>query len=246
MGRVRLFLSILYNLKHILKFFVLKNKHKNKEAILIGNGPSVRVEDLKKIQESGKIIFVFNRFFLAYTQFEMDFFKPDYTVSIDPQVITDFGKDIIIHSKDSEVLLGGDGSLSVDGEHTRFYIKNTKPFKVSQYLPLQKVPTGDSVVVSAINIAYYMGIKNIYLYGVDHNFSYDDKTSDGKVTGGSNHFMKDYREDKAWYFPVVENIENAFLKCDEFLKKKGGFIKNCSRTTKLEVIKKKEFEECIQ
>ena len=32
--------------------------------------------------------------------------------------------------------------------------------------------TGDSIIVAAIQIAFYMGMKEIYLYGIDHNFNY--------------------------------------------------------------------------
>ena len=61
----------------------------------------------------------------------------------------------------------------------------------------------------------------------------------------ANHFIKNYRDDKPWYPPVVENIEQAFKECDRFLREKGGFLINCSRKTKLEILEKRNFDDCI-
>jgi hypothetical protein len=227
-----------------IKFILLKNKHKGKEAILIGNGPSVRIEDLLSISKSDKIIFVFNRFYLSYEQYDLDFFKPDYIVSIDPEVIKDFAPEIIKNNHGADVLLGTKKTYP-RGNYKKFFIKNKKPFKISEYLPFQRIPTGDSVVITAINIAYYMGIKKMYLYGIDHNFNSKEKLSDGKVVGGNNHFLNNYRDGKAWYFPKIESIENSFKESDKFLRAKNGFLINCSRFTKLEVIEKKNLEECL-
>lgn len=237
-------MSYIKNIYSFLKFILLRNKHKRKEAFFIGNGPSVKIEDLKKIQDSGKIIFVFNRFYLSYEQFDLDFFKPDYIVSIDPDVINNFASEIISNNHGADVLLGINRK-SFSGNYKKFFIKNNKPYKVSSFIPFQRVPTGDSVVVSSMNIAYYLGIKKMYLYGVDHNFTSDEKLSDGKVSGGNNHFLNDYRNGKSWHYPEVESIEYAFEETDKFLRDRNGFVINCSRFTKLEVIEKQKLEECL-
>ncbi len=222
----------------------LNNKHLDAECILIGNGPSVNPDDLLKLSNTNKVVFTFNRFYLAYDQYSVNGFKSDYTVCIDPQMIKDFGQDIVNNSKESKVLVGTDKKVNIKGDCIKFNIINTKPFKFST-VPTDFISTGDSVVVATIQLAYYMGIKKMYLYGIDHDFTYDEKTNGAKVIGGENHFIKNYRDDKPWYPPVVENIEQAFKECDRFLRERDGFLINCSRKTKLEVLEKRSFDDCI-
>ena len=237
-------IELLKNFFSSIKLNSLKNKYLNKECILIGNGLSVNPDDLQKLSHMNKVVFTFNRFYLAYEQYELNGFKSDYTVSIDPQMIKDFGQDIVDNSKGSKVLIGTDKKVNIKGNYIKFNIVNTKPFRFS-IVPTDFISTGDSVVVAAIQLAYYMGMKKIYLYGIDHDFSYDELINGEQVRGGENHFIKNYRDDKPWYPPVVENIEQAFKECDRFLREKGGFLINYSRKTKLEVLEKRNFDDCL-
>jgi hypothetical protein len=54
-----------------------------------GNGPSVRTEDLDRLQ--GRLTFAFNRFHLAHGQTRL---RPTYTLTGDRQMIEDFGQQI--------------------------------------------------------------------------------------------------------------------------------------------------------
>ena len=94
-------------------------------------------------------------------------------------------------------------------------------------------PSG-SVLIYSSQIARYMGIKKIYLYGVDHKVNFD-KTSNktSTVTGEGNHFIKNYRSGKKWYPPKTAQIEEGLKICDRYLRKENGYIKNCSRYSHL-------------
>jgi len=227
-----------------ISLYSLKNKYIDKECIIVGNGPSVNLNDLKKIQKSGKIIFVFNRFYLAYKQLELDFFHPDFIISIDPQMINDFGQEIVDNKHDATVIFGSNRFKKIKGNFIQFTLKHRIPFKFISK-PLYRISTGDSVVIATIQLAYYMGMKNIYLYGIDHNFNYENIYNDGMVDGDENHFIKNYRDGKKWHPPVSENIDQAFIECDKFLRDKRGFIINCSRKTKLENIERGSLDDCL-
>ncbi|WCE29872.1 6-hydroxymethylpterin diphosphokinase MptE-like protein [Vibrio sp. SCSIO 43137] len=237
-------MRIIRELRNLLALNSFRNMYGDSECIIVGNGPSVEVNDLKLIQNSGKVIFTFNRFYLAYEQLELEFFRPDFIMSIDPQMIKDFGQDIIDNRNDATVFFGMNNRNALEGEYISFYIKNRIPF-LFQKTPFNRISTGDSSVIAAIQMAYFMGMKKIYLYGVDHNFKHDIKSNDGMVKGGSNHFIKDYRSGRKWHPPVSENIELAFKACDKYLRERDGYIVNCSRRTKLDNIERMNLNDCL-
>lgn len=221
-----------------------RNKYNGSECVIVGNGPSVHIEDLNKIQSSGKIIFTFNRFYLAYKQFELDSFDPNFIMSIDPQMIEDFGQEIINNKKSATVLFGVNKKISLNGNFITFNIKNRVPFEF-QTNPFRRISTGDSSVIAAIQLAFFMGIKNIYLYGIDHNFEHEVINDNGMAEGGDNHFINNYRSGKKWHPPISENIEKAFEKCDDFLRANNGYLINCSRKSKLKNIERRSLDDCL-
>ena len=61
------------------ELLALKGLHEGKDAVFIGNGPSLDLNLLSKFDNH--ILFAFNRFYLAYDQTSI---RPDYLVSADP------------------------------------------------------------------------------------------------------------------------------------------------------------------
>ena len=219
-----------------------KDIHPGGEAFLIGNGPSTRPEILERL--GGRLTFCFNRFHLAYDSFSLDF-EPTYTVCIDPQIIHDFGREIIQHSR-GELLLGTWRWLFfAGGKYTCFQIQCTDPFQFSTDIT-DFVSTGDSVVVASIQIGYYMGIRRFYLYGVDHNFRIRKMMSDGLALGEGNHFIPNYRSSRPWNPPRTRQIEQALVACRRFLLARGGDLINCTDGGRLEVLPRQRIESVLE
>ncbi|MZI95804.1 DUF115 domain-containing protein [Vibrio sp. CAIM 722] len=218
----------------------LKNLHKGKSCILIGNGPSVKYSDLDKINSSNSIKFVFNRFHKAYENID---FTPNYTVVIDPYFIRDFYDELLVNHRGC-LLIGIDSKFPVSLRNFYFRIKSTDPFEFSLN-PLKYISTGASVVVSAIQLAYFMGMKDIYLYGIDHSFEYVAEDSEDLIMGEGNHFIENYRSGKRWCPPNLPLIENGFKCSAEMLELKNGKLINISRESRLPHIKKENFDDII-
>ena len=217
-----------------------KDLHKGKKAIIIGNGPSVRLEDFGKFKDF--ITFGCNRFHLCYKDTD---FKPTYTVCIDPKMISDFGHDIAA-SCNNDLFIS---SLNVAKTHVnaKYIYRHRKiPFYFSNDIT-EFVSNGSSVVVAAIQIAYYMGVKEIYVYGIDHLFKYNSSNNYPKYAiGDKNHFIDNYRDSKNWCPPRIDEIEESFAYCYEWLKQNGVKLINISHKTKLDVIPKKKLAEIIK
>lgn len=222
----------------------LENIHMGKIGVLVGNGPSVQLEELEKISNTQNIIcFGANRFYLCYDQ---TFFRPHYVLSSDQQMIDDFGNEIVDNNPRSQVFFS---SLykpqHINNDFTWLKLIHGRPFRFSKNIK-KSLMTGGGTLISAIQLGYHMGIRNFYLYGIDHNFNYEtnnDKQNDAK--GDGNHFIKNYRSGKSWQSPKIELVEEAFKKSDAILRKEGGFLKNATNGGKLEVLERINFKYLI-
>ena len=61
-----------------------KNKYSGKRCFLIGNGPSLKAEDLTKLYENGEVTFAFNR---VYNIFDDTGWRPTFYISQDEKML---------------------------------------------------------------------------------------------------------------------------------------------------------------
>jgi hypothetical protein len=113
------------------------------------------------------------------------------------------------------------------------------------------INTGPTVVYTMISFAIYMGIKELYIIGLDHNFSVPDKYKEFKQgddnviisEGEVNHFHKDYRKKgEKWAQPELDVLEDSFIKINKLAQKYNLKIYNASRKTALNVFEKIDFD----
>lgn len=219
------------------KLLRLKDLHKGKVGYLIGNGPSVRTEDLEALD--GAVTFCCNRFHLCY---DMTDFRQTYTVSSDQTMIDDFGEEIVSKSAGTVVLVSNERTtLRGDYILLRWDDRSREPFRFSEQ-PYHHVWLGGSTLFSAAQLGYYMGIRHFYVYGVDHSFKHviDDNEEDPfrRAKGDENHFIPNYRSGKGWNPQQSDHVELSFQTCDLFLRSRGGWMKNATRGGKLEVLER--------
>lgn len=224
------------------KIILYKDIHKGKKAFLLGNGPSVDVKDLDRIAgDKDFVVFGCNRIYLAFDQTKL---RPDYLLSSDEMMISDFGQEMIASSRN--VLFISKRRPFFNGAYIWFKQKNGRPFVFSKEVS-NKVMVGGGTLISAIQIAYHLGIREMYLYGVDHNFNYAKTSGNyGNATGEGNHFIKNYRSNRAWQAPVMDLVEESFIKCDKVLREENGYLVNITRGGHLEVLERKDFDEIIK
>jgi hypothetical protein len=145
-----------------------KNIHKGKRCFLIGNAPSLRLEDLEKLLN--EYTFASNR---IYTCFENTVFRPSYYFVGDGGYV----------SKDSENIKKVPSKATFVGLED--FLSYKKLYKDSQVILYRKVTNltdmvpfvkpivddfvsaGHTVLFEACQFAIYMGFKEIYLLGTD-------------------------------------------------------------------------------
>jgi hypothetical protein len=123
------------------------------------------------------------------------------------------------------------------------------PSLFSRDAALFVTPGGSSLYV-AMQIAFFLGIRKFYLYGTDFRFTLQKRRGSGdnwrSATGDGNHFIQNYRSNRGWCPPSIENILPSFLAARQLMESEGGFIRNATRGGALEVFDRIGFDEALE
>lgn len=237
--------------KYGKKLALLKDSHKGEKCFIIGNGPSLLVEDLEKLQKNGIITFATNRIFKV---FEKTAWRPTYYVSEDILLMRDAQK--IIREMEVEgrfIPINLKWYEGVDIPNADyFYIEYQEPMKENFGLSVDiphSVRCRGTVTMTCIQLAIHMGFSEIYLIGVDHNFAkMFDKNGNVLIDSSiKNHFVDDYDKgiiDQGFH---VDEATEAYMDIERLSKKMGTFrIYNATRGGKLEVYERINLDSILK
>lgn len=230
-----------------------ENIHNGETCFIIGNGPSLKLDDLNTIDKLNIPSFAFNRIFCVFDETD---WRPTYYISQDQNVTT------------GQV----DNFLSLNLPNMFFPIRwkwysnisvtNGKYFNLvgNEELPLYNFSNDFSSIVyeaatvayTAIQLAYYMGFKKIYLVGFDNNYSVM-KDKDGNIVRDET--VKDYFTDKytnkdtdKLLVGSIYHLNKAFISVNEHIK--SGEIDlevfNATRGGKLDVFIRKDLDDIFK
>ncbi len=227
----------------------LKNKHKGKRAFIIGNGPSLKLEDLNKLKK--EITFSANRIYLAFDEIS---WRPTYYSVEDNLVLSQNYEQI--NALNNTIKIFPNSLLKLkppinNAIYFNFYQETFYPNqpKMSSN-PFKGLYWGSTIVFTMIQLAVYMGINEIYLVGVDFNFvvptGADQNPNELTCHGENNHFHKDYRKKgEKWNVPNLHIQERSFQSIKEFCAMNNIIIRNISRKSHLNIIEKANFDDII-
>ena len=230
----------------------LKDSHKGEKCFIIGNGPSLSADDLNRIQDSGIPTFAMNRVFKFFPQTR---WRPTYYISEDILILKDTVSDVEQISakiKFIPVNLNWYEGIDIKGAQY-FWMDYQSEMKDTFGLSLDcahSVRCRGTVTTTCIQFAIYMGFTEIYLLGIDHNYS---KSIDmnGNVVEDKN--VKDYfvdNYDSDIKDQVVHDMRAptlAFCDVEQLSRKLGTFrVFNATRGGKLEVFERVNFDEIVK
>ncbi|MCL9633581.1 DUF115 domain-containing protein [Bacillus zanthoxyli] len=211
-----------------------KNKHSGQRCFIVATGPSLNLDDLDKLKN--EITFSMNSIVLSFDETN---WRPTYYGIQDSRAYDALKSQI--HSKDFKHIFCGistkNTSPNINVNHVAYplnllnhnggFLKHYTKFSNNAHAV---VYDGFTITYSLLQLATYMGFKEIYLMGVDCN--YPEK--------GKNH-IKDYitQTDKnAGYL-----MEQSYKVARDFAEKHNIKIYNASRGGTLEVFERKELED---
>lgn len=223
-----------------------KNIYEGKRCFIIGNGPSLSIQDLDVLHEHGEICFGVNKIYLAFYETA---WRPDYLCVSDPNMIS-VCDPYIDRSIYKTVFYVDDyhwtQNKKVEGVEYIHLIQDDYGNNYPGFSDdiTKGVFWGFSVVYDiCLQLAAYMGFSEIYFLGVDHSFTKD-------VTDIKNHFSPTYynEEDRKLYRKYNmtdarrEMISRAYEKAEIYSRTHGFRIYNATRGGKLEAFERIEFD----
>ncbi|MDN3667148.1 6-hydroxymethylpterin diphosphokinase MptE-like protein [Algibacter miyuki] len=251
MQKVKFFIVKIYNKlitklirlklsKQPTKIKSLKNYHKNERCFIIGNGPSLKTEDLDYIKN--EISFSCN---MIYALLPKTSWRPYYYFSHDPGYIRRVNNQIKeVPAKKKFIGYFYETASTVYNDYRNiadhiYYINRSDPsYKNVQFSSdvSKKVESCGSVSFAMLQFAVYMGFKEIYLIGFDHNLN--SKTEkihfDGYTTTGNKKVDVN-----------IDGLTQGFIKTKQICDQLNIKIYNCTRGGKLEVFERKTLEEAL-
>lgn len=239
--------------KNRKKLLTYKNLQEGKRCFLIGNGPSLTTADLELLKN--EITFACNRIYKLYP---LTSWRPTYYCLIDAIIAKYEYQDVVDHV-DCPFFTNRDTlGLMEKAPSDVICAKNIgeSEYYVSDDFFSYYVPSGATVMTYMLELAMYMGFKEIYLIGVDCTSS---------VNGGG-HFVKNYinpellekdmerirkrlgsneatKEEVAEYYFNKSMLSYQLIQ--EYAQKRDINIYNATRGGKLEIYKRRSLEEVL-
>jgi len=230
-----------------------KDIHSGRRGFIIGNGPSLKDSDLDMLTE--EITFAANKIYLLFDQTS---FRPTYYAAVDLIFLENFHTTVAELDTVKFVPKWADRWLQPTAANFFFQergLPKDEGFDPTfSYDICQGIYGGYTVSFTSIQIAFFMGIRELYLLGMDHTYEVPKNRGChplyGEVLlceGEINHFAPNYRvAGEPWSIPRPDYQEEAFSLAREVFRSHGGRIVNVTRGGQLEVFPRLSLEEVLQ
>lgn len=235
--------------KRLQKF---RGKHEGMRCFIIGNGPSLSVSDLEALR--GEITFASNR---IYRLFDKTDWRPTYWVASDPGLLTHDREQLLPVTKKRNTTFfitsfckyfGTEPNIYYFLEHLKYRIDKFRDYGIGFSEDITSfMGFGGTVTYIAIQFAIFMGCKEIYLIGCDHNYSM--VFTNGKLV--CNNDVKNYPDDMKvgkdeLGTAYLDVSTRAYAVAREYCEAHGILIANATRGGKLEVFERVALEDVLK
>ena len=223
------------------KIKALENKHKGERIFVIGTGPSLNKTSMHLIKN--EVVFCVNSFLKGWEKFGI---LPNYYALSDFRAFKTYYVDVI---KLKIPLFSFENKLkdwSADILNNVIVLKDTLPNKqvgmktiedFSKDLTVGSGGTGTVVIDIALQAAYYMGFKEVYLLGCDCDYTKEHHFH-GEQMYDFDHLDLVMERFSDMVFPAYEISKQVFEEDDRK-------IINCTVGGKLEIFERARLEDII-
>jgi hypothetical protein len=235
----------------------LHNKFKGKRVFILGNGPSLNLLDLTKLKN--EYSFAVNGIF--YKTKEMGY-KPTFYVVEDRHVMADNMDEINKFDCEYKFFpslykpkVSNKKNVYFFNMDVGFYIEKSKYFEKSRFSDdcSKVIYCGQSVTMINLQLAFYLGFSEVYLIGMDFNYTIPEsaKLLKGAVIESTeddpNHFHPDYfGKGKKWHDPKLNNVLQSYQLIKKMYEADGRKIYNSTAGGKLEEFIRIEYDSLFK
>lgn len=220
-----------------------KNIHRGNRCFIIGTGPSLKIDDLNKL--GGEYTFSVNSIINFYEKTD---WRPSYYCIVDPRVYEALEDQLVKYQEiisfyptnriKTNILSGPAFPLDCSD---MYKAKTDGVLRLTKFgtNPKKAFYDGATVVYATMQIAAYMGFKEIYLLGVDCNYGYTKNFHNRELEYNSDKYK--YRDTKDTGKVMIEAFKIAKKYADE----NGIKIYNTSEGGMLDVFERISLEKVL-
>ncbi len=251
-----------YNIKGILRkhgiglnlnyrrLLAYKNKYKGKRCFLIGNGPSLRPEDLQLLME--EYTFGTNMIYKIFSQTD---WRPSFHCVSDSIYANELGEELYHNVKSPLFTIEKTYNLMEKIPKNTIYVHcvPSERYKVRGNI-MSYCMVKATVLSLAAEIAFFMGFSEIYLLGVDctnphsSNGHFTKNYSSKEIANADlSRIMRRMKREDASHQEVGQHIIDrsmeVYEKLGKYAKKHGVKMYNATRGGNLELFERVDFDE---
>jgi len=221
----------------------LRNAYEGQCCVIIGNGPSMRDFDLKRL--AGLKTFCLNRGYLLWQEQGL---SPDFLVVVNQLVIEQFSAELqSVGALKFVPWLHKDRFTPSDDGIVFFEERWDESFMTDAVAGLSSLAT---VTNTTLQLAWHMGFSSVILLGIDHYFAASEKGRPNEMVVQAqddvDHFRPDYfAPGVRWHLPDLELSERGYKLAKRTFELAGRKIVNATPGTRLDVFEKVDLETAI-
>jgi hypothetical protein len=217
-----------------------RNRHAGERCVIIANGPSLLRTDMALLRNEHT--FCMNR---AYLMFDTWGFIPSYFTCLNPLVISQFAADIS-NLPMPKFLNFEQRALFSPDDDTHFFRVPPRLVERFQSDLTKPISSGGTVTYATLQIAFFMGFREVVLVGLDHSFV--EKGTPGKTEVreskvDESHMHPNYfPQGIKWQLPDLVRSEHAYAIARDAFARHGGRIIDATVGGHCTVFEKKPLE----
>lgn len=244
-------------LPDIDRLSALQNKFAGERIFVMGNGPSLNKTPLDKLEN--EFVFGLNRVSLLFDRVS---WKPTFFTAFDVRVVPDNQEEFA--NLDIEYKFFSARYKKILGEKPNHYWHHTKGFYdgfescFEPTVPYTGFGGGGTIAIMAIELAFFMGFREIYLIGTDVSYTVPKSVvqSGEEIFGDgvklnlestkdddANHFDPRYfGAGKKWHNPNVRDMKIGFARTASYIDQRGGKLLNATVGGELDQVQRVDFD----
>lgn len=217
-----------------------RDRHKDERCFIVANGPSLSKMDLSPLK--GEVTIGMNRIYILFEQWG---FNTTYLACINELVLEQFSEDI------EQLTI----PKFLNWNRRDYFTEDTNTIFLKLGLGLndtfgqdltKEISSGGTVTFACLQLAYYMGFKEVVLVGLDHNFvekGRPNKTELRVAEKDESHCHPNYfPKGVKWQLPDLMRSEQAYSLAKDMFERDGRRIVDATVGGKCEIFDKVKFD----
>lgn len=221
----------------------LENRYPAQKAVILCNGPSLNRVNFDNLAARGIFIFGLNKINLL---FEKTDFRPTVIVAVNPYVIEQNAE--FYNKTELPLFLDSNGKRWVKFRDNVHFIHSASGCVGFARDCSISINQGHTVTYVAMQLAFYMGFKEVAIVGCDHSFATKGPANKTVIAEKNdlNHFDQNYfAQGVKWQLPDITASELHYELARDTFERHNRKIVNCTDGGKLEVFTRQPIDEFL-